>query len=131
MAIAIGGFRGYEGHQGFDFESYAKGTLDHQIGDREVFTKDPMDDLEYEVAFWNTVKAAKANGIPIEMILKDHGWSEEKINQVVNSVENRARIASLNQITMMDAGSTEANSNTTENTGGMLDGQGTITQSNG
>lgn len=108
MALAIGGFRRYDGYDGFDLDSYAKGQLDHMISEREVFSKDPMDDLEYEVAFWKTVQAEKANGIPIDMILREHGWSDERIKQVIDSPDYQARLASLQQITAMNAGSQEA-----------------------
>lgn len=127
MALAIGGFRGYDGYSGFDLESYAKGQLDHMIGEREVFSKDPLDDLEYEVAFWKTVKEAKANGIPIEMILRDHGWSEDRIKTVINSVEHQARIASLQQISAMNTGSQEGDNNSIDTTGGYNGQQSTST----
>lgn len=37
MAVSIGGMRGYEGFQGFDLESYAKGDLDFYIKERQLF----------------------------------------------------------------------------------------------
>jgi hypothetical protein len=45
MAIAIGGWRGYDGYGEFNLDSYAKGDLEHSIAKRGVFARDPMDDL--------------------------------------------------------------------------------------
>lgn len=44
MAIAIGGERGY--FKGFNLESFDRGNLDHEIGDRPVFAPDRLDELE-------------------------------------------------------------------------------------
>lgn len=42
MAIAIGGFRNYDGFSGFDLDSYAAGDLDHAIDhQRPVFRETP------------------------------------------------------------------------------------------
>lgn len=101
MAIAIGGFRKYPGFEGFNLESFVKGDLDHQIGDRPVFAKDPTDDLEQETVFWNTAKAALANGIPLTVFLKTHGWSDDKIKLITDSPEFIAKLSSLRQISMI------------------------------
>jgi len=93
MAVAIGGYRGY--FPGFDLDSYHAGTLDHTIGERPVFKKDPMDDIEVEQAFWTAAQAAKTAGIPLSMFLKRNGWSDEQIQEYENSPENKARLAAL------------------------------------
>lgn len=83
MAIAIGGMRGYEGFKGFSLDSYAKGALDHSIGERPVFAKDPLDDLEIESAFWSAATQAKSSGLPLEIFLKRNGWKEKEISEAM------------------------------------------------
>jgi len=42
MLVAIGGFRNYDGYEGFDLDSYGRGDLDHTIDpDRPVFKETP------------------------------------------------------------------------------------------
>lgn len=82
MAIAIGGWRGYEGYAGFDLGSYASGALDHRVADRPVFEGDPVEDLEEEQLFWQTAAAAKSAGVPLEVWLERHGWSPEDVARV-------------------------------------------------
>lgn len=48
MAVAIGGFRGYEEYRGFNLDSYDAGQLDHSIADRPVFKLDEQDELEIQ-----------------------------------------------------------------------------------
>ena len=79
MALAIGGFRGYNGYEGFDLESFAKGDLEHNIAERPVFEEDPLDKTEVSSAFWTAAGIAKRAGVPTEAYLKDAGWSEERI----------------------------------------------------
>lgn len=95
MAVAIGGFRGYEGFQGFGLESYAAGALDHAIGERPVFAKDPLDEYEIEAKFWETAEAARKLGMPIELFLEEHGWEKEKINRFLGSEEYKAHLSNL------------------------------------
>jgi hypothetical protein len=96
MAVAIGGYRQYdEAFSGFDLTSYDKGALDHSIGDRPVFAKDPLDDLEVEKMFWEVANGAKSAGLPLVIYLERQGWTKEQINQLVASSEYQAREASL------------------------------------
>jgi hypothetical protein len=110
MAVAIGGFRGYVGFDGFDLDSYGAGMLDHQIADRPVFSKDPLDDLETEEKFWTVTKAALDNGIPITFHLEEHGWTPERIAKVTSSPEFLARQAGLRQLAMLGEGQEEGQS---------------------
>lgn len=62
MALAIGGWRGYDGYEAFDLGSYASGDLDHSIGERTVFLLDPLDRLEEiqaQLTAWQTAKTAQ------------------------------------------------------------------------
>jgi hypothetical protein len=92
MGIAIGGMRGYEGFEGFGLDSYASGDLDHQIADRPVFDKDPLDDIEKEAALWTAAQAAKNAGVPLPVFLKNAGWDEEKIAELEASEEYQMRM---------------------------------------
>jgi hypothetical protein len=117
MAVAIGGFRGYTGFKGFDLDSYGSGTLDHQIADRPVFTKDPLDDLETEQRFWAVAKEAQANGIPIDFFLEEHGWTSERIAKVTGSAEYKARQAGLQQLALLGEGQNEGSPDEDADTG--------------
>jgi hypothetical protein len=103
MAIAIGGFRGYDGFAGFGLDSYAAGALDHSIGARPVFDKDATDDLEMDQLFWTVGALAKAFGIPPLVWLEQNGYSEELIAKIEGSPEFQARIAGLQAATDLAA----------------------------
>jgi len=104
MAIGIGGYRGYKGFTGFDLESYGKGDLDHSIGERPVFAKDPMDDIETETGLWTAAGLAIKAGLPLEVFLQRQGWSEEDIAALKKSPEYEARLAALKMNTLMAQG---------------------------
>lgn len=96
MAVAIGGFRGYDpAFSGFDLDSYASGRLAHSIGDRPVFRKDPLDEIEVEQAFWTAAKAAKDAGMPMSLFLRRNGWTDEQVSEYENSPEQRARMDAM------------------------------------
>ena len=95
MAAAIGGWRGYAGFDGFGLESYAQGALDHQIGNRPVFAKDPLDDLELEEARLANLKAAVEAGIPLATYMRANGYEEEFVAAVVASPEYQAKLRSM------------------------------------
>jgi hypothetical protein len=91
MAVAIGGWRGYEEFAGFDLDSYGKGLLDHSIDKRAVFAQDPMDDTEIEEAEWRAVNEAVRAGVPLEFYLQEEkGWDEEKIRRLQQALEGQA-----------------------------------------
>jgi hypothetical protein len=102
MAVAIGGYRKYEGFTGFGLESYQAGKLEHHIGERPIFSKDPMDDLDFDKLFWEVATSAKGAGLPLQIWLKRQGWSEEQIAEIVNSPEYAARLAGLEQLAMLN-----------------------------
>jgi len=79
MAIAIGGWRGYEEYSGFNLDSYTAGDLDHSIADRSVFEEDPLDKTEIDIAFWQAGEQAVKAGIPLEAYLREAGWDSERI----------------------------------------------------
>jgi len=80
MAVAIGGFRGYVGYQGFDLKSYEKGDLDHTITpSRPIFEIDPRELADERKLFWEAVRAATDAGTPLETVLLEMGWDDTKI----------------------------------------------------
>lgn len=87
MAIAIGGFRKYDGYAGFNLDSYARGDLDHTIAARSVFDEDPLDVSEIDAAFWDAAGKAKKAGVPLEGFLKEAGWDDERIAELLEEVE--------------------------------------------
>lgn len=102
MAISIGGYRNYPGYEGFSLDSYDKGNEDFTIGERPVFSKDPLDDLEIEIAFWKSAEQAVKVGIPIEFYLKNRqNWTEDQIKELTESPEFQAKAAQLAQAKMM------------------------------
>ena len=92
MAVAIGGNRGYENFSDFGLESFAAGDLAHTIGYRPVFENDPMDKLEEDKMLWENAKLAKDAGVPLPVYLKQQGWDDEKISDIVNSEEYQLRL---------------------------------------
>jgi len=91
MAIAIGGWRNYEGFSGFGLDSYSQGLLEHHIGERPVFDLDPLDESEIEKAEWEAVNEAVKAGIPLEFYLaEEKGWEQEKIDRLVMAMESQS-----------------------------------------
>lgn len=110
MAISIGGYRQYENFEKFTLDSFFDKKLDHSIGPRPVFENDPMDKLEEEGTFLDNVKKAKDVGIPLPVYLKQQGWSEEKISDIVNSEEYKLSLdARKNAVDASRAALTEGN----------------------
>ena len=82
MCIAIGGWRGYEGFDGYDLASYKAGKMDFSVKERPVFPKSEEQEDAEKAAFWATVGTAIQSSqgmLTFEMIAKDFGWSDEKI----------------------------------------------------
>jgi len=82
MALTIGGLRGYAGFP-FGLESYANGALNHSIGNRSVFSVDPIDKLAEDTAFWLAAKGAVEAGYPLELFLIDAGWEDDRVKRFV------------------------------------------------
>lgn len=82
MAISIGGYRGYDGYQGFNLDSYTRGDLDHYITDRPVFEEDPLDRIEVDTAFWGAAAKAVQAGVSLEAYLREAGWDDARIAEL-------------------------------------------------
>jgi hypothetical protein len=106
MAIAIGGERGYEGYEGFNLQSFKAGELDHQIpADRPIFNSDALETVDVKKTFWSIVVEAKDKGLPVNLVLRDLGWSQSKVDAFMkempeepSSVNNNPTDASGNLI---------------------------------
>ena len=86
MALAIGGFRGYDGFEGFNLDSYASGALDHSIASRPVFETSQTELLTEKKLFWDVINAAVAAGASPEAALADMGWSDEQIQKIYKGI---------------------------------------------
>ncbi len=91
MAVAIGGWRGYEGFAPFNLDSYQAGRLTHGIGKRGVFAADPLDDEEQEDAFWTAAQKAIKSGVPLLAYLRRRGWTDEQIALIESEPEYQQR----------------------------------------
>jgi len=79
MAVAIGGWRGYNGYKGFGLESYGKGDLEHSVAARAVFEEDALDQIEIDAAFWQAAEQAGKAGVNLDAYLREAGWNSERI----------------------------------------------------
>lgn len=103
MAVAIGGWRGYAGYDGFDLGSYERGDLEHKIGDRPVFKSSFVDDIEQATALWGAAEIAGKAGVGLEAFLREIGWDDERIARVIDSEEFRSRQAAMRAGMMMES----------------------------
>jgi len=94
MAVAIAGFRANSGAWGvlnrqqqkftpFDLNSYDKGDLDMAIMPRPLLVPTRQEiGLENEL-MWKGVWYAAQAGVPAEFVLREAGWTEDVIQQIV------------------------------------------------
>lgn len=82
MALAIGGYRNYQGYQGFDLDSFASGNLDHRIGKRPVFGVDPLDDIEIQQGKADIIKTLTDSGVSIEAAAIAAGFDMDMARQL-------------------------------------------------
>jgi hypothetical protein len=112
MALSIGGYRKYQSFASFNLDSYKQGALDHSIGERPAFRKDPTDDLDTESLFWDVANKARAFGMSPAQFLRREGWEQKEIDEFVTSDEYQAKLASLqvlSQANQSGSGSFPAN----------------------
>lgn len=85
MAIAIGGFRGYEGFEGYNLDSYKAGKLAHSVADRPVFPIDEATRIANETTIWTTAATVARDSqgqIPVEAVLLALGKKEEDLKDL-------------------------------------------------
>lgn len=83
MAIAIGGFRGYEGYQGFNLQSLHDGSMEHQIAQRPVIS----DTLGLNEQLTVTLQGLSQNA-PKTFYIRA-GWSEKEADELVESGQSQ------------------------------------------
>lgn len=85
MGVSIGGFRGYDGFEGYTLDSFAAGALEHSIAERPVINdtlskKEKMDVLQ-------------ANGAPLWLVLAELDYAQDVIDRAMLEKEAQARMA--------------------------------------
>lgn len=85
MGISIGGFRGYEGFQGYNLDSYEKGDLEHFIKDRPIVAD--------ELSKKERLEALQSAQAPIWLVLRELDFDQETIDEVIADAEKKARDA--------------------------------------
>jgi len=88
MGIAIGGMRGYPGHDGFDLQSYERGQLDMSIAPRPVFPEQRYETRNAKTSFWQTWAAVANSGVAFDVYARDYGWSDEQIAAYLKSQQD-------------------------------------------
>jgi len=104
MAVAIAGFRANSGAWGtlnrqqqkftpFDLESYERGDLDMSIMPRPLLVPTRSEiGLENEL-MWKGVWYAAQSGVPAEFVLREAGWTEDVIQQIITAKAQVAQVA--------------------------------------
>jgi hypothetical protein len=93
MAVAIGGFRANSGAWGslnkqqqkftpFNLDSYENGDLDMAIMPRPLLVPTRREIGEENELMWRGVAFANQAGVPPEFVLREAGWTEDKIAQL-------------------------------------------------
>ena len=82
MGLSIGGMKGYPGYEGITAESFARGELEHSIGDRPVFAVDEMDRIAEKQAKANVLKMLTDSGMPIAEAMEEAGYPPDLIGRV-------------------------------------------------
>ncbi len=110
MCLAIGGIRGYDDYTGLATDDpFNDKVVEHSIGHRPVFAPDPIDDIMEGDAFWTMVQKAVSAGVPLEVVLRREGWSEEDINEILDAQElNQQKQLDMVQQRMAMAGDAES-----------------------
>lgn len=97
MAVAIAGFRAKSGAWGqlnsqqakflpYDLMSYERGDLTMELMPRPILTSTLKEKAEERQAFWNGIGAAvQQAGVPVQVALRDAGWSEGQLLELTNT----------------------------------------------
>lgn len=99
MAVAIAGFRANSGAWGvlnsqqqkftpFNLDSFKKGDLDMTIMPRPLLIPTRSEIADENKFFWQGVEFAAQAGIPAEFVLREAGYSDDKITQI-NTLKNQ------------------------------------------
>lgn len=102
MALAIAGFRANSGAWGplnrqqekftpFNLDSYERGDLDMSIMPRPLLTPTKLETAMETQAVWTGVKLATEAGVPLELILKQEGWTDKEIAELEKAQDKEAK----------------------------------------
>ncbi len=83
MAIAIGGYRRYEGFTAYSLDSYENGDLEHFVGNRAV--------VPDELSLLDKVNVLNGLGGTKKLVLQALGYPDDVIEEIVGADEARAR----------------------------------------
>jgi hypothetical protein len=102
MAISIAAMNRYPGYETFTADSYARGDLDHQIGQRPVFALSNWEMLEEELERSKVVLTLTQAGVPLETAWTRAGYKEEDVALMMEAREREVEF-SLKQIQVRQA----------------------------
>lgn len=86
MAISIAAQNGYEPYApGFSSDSYAKGDLNHAIGERPVFMVDSTQRLEDERRRGWALRALTGGGLPLAIAMRRVGFSDQDVQDTIEA----------------------------------------------
>lgn len=131
MAVAIAGERANDGSWletstklttkqqkflPFNLTSYDKDELELNIEPRPLIRTTIVEKAEERTAYWQGVKAATDGGDVLELVLKDDGWSEDRITAITQQQkDNQAKAQAIaggnNSDSNSDSGNSDSNSN--------------------
>jgi len=89
MGIIMGAMGNYPGYEGFSQDSLEKGNLEFSVGRRPVFSPDILDIISEKKQFWEAAQVATTAGMPLQLYLKDIGWAQAKIDEVIKLKEEQ------------------------------------------
>ena len=98
MAVAMAGFRATTGAWGplnrqqqkfapFNLDSYERGDLDMAIMPRPLLVPTKQELSQEKLAMWQGVQAAVTAGAPLELVLKDEGWTEDELAELQEATD--------------------------------------------
>jgi hypothetical protein len=108
MATAMAGFRANSSSWGslnrqqqkftpFGLDSYERGDLDMAIMPRPILKPTKTEVAMEKQAMWTGVKLATEAGVPLELALRDEGWTEEELQALQDATDREAK-AQVDQI---------------------------------
>jgi hypothetical protein len=136
MAVAIGGMRANSGAWGpldlqrakfapFNLDSFAAGDLDMAIMPRPLLTATKLENAMEEQAMWTGVKLATDAGVPLALVLKRAGWTDEQIQELQNELDKEAKAqeASIKRAQLLATADQQPPIDATSNNAGSQNGQ--------
>jgi hypothetical protein len=103
MAVAMAGFRAQSGAWGalnrqqakftpFNLDSFARGDLDMAIIPRPLLVPTKLEMAQENQMMWSGVQAAVTAGAPLEIVLKNEGWTPEQIAELHAAKDREAKM---------------------------------------